>query len=256
MIEIENWNDGPISGCELWIQGFWLRLVLLMAETDNPGYLSQNGEPLDEDWIIRKCGFTRDEFEVGRNRMLQLGYLSVSTNSVFYSGSMALEYARKAREEEKENKPADPTRQLAFDVLAHLNQKAGRQFRAVDPTIKPIAARLKEVKGDVEGVKQMINRQCALWGPDPKMCEYLRPATLFGAGKFSQYYDDRNLPVKARSEVPLRTRIEAVKSSIARHQANPNYIEYNARCTQQQKDDLKSLKAKLTELEYEAATLA
>jgi hypothetical protein len=42
----------------------------------------------------------------------------------------------------------------------------------------------------------MIDRQCALWKPDAKMCEFLRPETLFGKEKFDNYYAARLVEVK------------------------------------------------------------
>jgi uncharacterized phage protein (TIGR02220 family) len=80
-------------------------------------------------------------------------------------------------------------------VLHYLNEKAGRHFTEVDTNLKNILARLKEVNDDVEGVKQMIDRQCSRWKGDAKMDEYLRPATLFAKSNFQSYYDNRTLPV-------------------------------------------------------------
>lgn len=79
-------------------------------------------------------------------------------------------------------------------VLGFLNQQAGRKYRETAENLAVIQARIDEVKGDLEGVKQMIERQCALWkGKDQE--EYLRPATLFGKQKFGAYYDNRDQPI-------------------------------------------------------------
>ena len=91
----------------------------------------------------------------------------------------------------KDTKPAE-------DVLAHLNAETGRSFEAVGENLKLITARIESVNGDIEGVKAMVSRQCALWKNDPKMSEYLRPSTLFGKEKFRGYYDMRNEPVRLR----------------------------------------------------------
>ena len=50
---------------------------------------------------------------------------------------------------------------------------------------REIEARLKESGVTVEGCVAMIQRQVALWLPDPKMSEYLQPSTLFGKEKFA-----------------------------------------------------------------------
>jgi hypothetical protein len=47
----------------------------------------------------------------------------------------------------------------------------------------------------VEGVKQMISRQVLKWKDDPKMCDYLRPETLFNKTKFDGYYAAKDVPI-------------------------------------------------------------
>lgn len=80
-------------------------------------------------------------------------------------------------------------------ALHWLNEKAGRNYRETSENLEVIYNRLKETDDDLEGVKLMIIRQCALWKGDPKMDECLRPSTLFGKQKFGGYYDNRHLPV-------------------------------------------------------------
>ena len=81
-------------------------------------------------------------------------------------------------------------------ILEHLNNAASRAFEPVEANLRPIQNRLTEVDGDIEGIKAMITRQCALWKTDDRMSPYLRPATLFQRSKFHGYYADRNLPVR------------------------------------------------------------
>ena len=88
--------------------------------------------------------------------------------------------------------------ELAKGVLSHLNDMTGRDYRPLSSNLDPIAIRLEEVELDVEGVKTMINRQCARWKTDDKMSEYLRVSTLFSAGKFPEYFGARNLPVSVK----------------------------------------------------------
>ena len=84
-------------------------------------------------------------------------------------------------------------------ALHWLNEKSGKHFRETDANLARISARLNEQGVDIEGVKQMIDRQCALWGPDAKMSEYLRPETLFGKEKFDNYYAARLVEVKSQA---------------------------------------------------------
>lgn len=83
----------------------------------------------------------------------------------------------------------------ARTALHALNLESGRQFRETDPNLTIITARLKEPGVSIEGVMQMIKRQCDMWKPDPKMCEFLRPETLFGKTKFDGYYAAKDVPI-------------------------------------------------------------
>lgn len=77
------------------------------------------------------------------------------------------------------------TNQVARDLLEFLNEKTGRRYQPVEANLKLVRARLKEY--DERTVRQVIANRCREWQHDDKMAEYLRPATLFNATKFSQY---------------------------------------------------------------------
>lgn len=80
------------------------------------------------------------------------------------------------------------------DVLDYLNERTGKKFRECDSSLKPIKARLGESGVAVDGVKQMIDRQCKKWS-GTSMEDYLRPQTLFGKEKFEAYYASREMPL-------------------------------------------------------------
>jgi len=75
---------------------------------------------------------------------------------------------------------------VEVEILAYLNEKAGRSYRPVKSNIRLIAARLKEGATPDE-IRAVVDRKCAQWIGDGKMEQYLRPETLFGATKFAQY---------------------------------------------------------------------
>jgi len=88
-------------------------------------------------------------------------------------------------------------KEQATEILQFLNNKSGRLYRPVDTNLKLIMARLKS------GVTlaqcfQVIAKKTREWKGDPKMDEYLRPATLFNATKFEQYVGE--LVVKKSEE--------------------------------------------------------
>jgi uncharacterized phage protein (TIGR02220 family) len=73
----------------------------------------------------------------------------------------------------------------AIVVLDYLNEKTGRAYKPVKANILLITGRLRE--STVEQCCSVIDAKVAAWQHDPKMCEYLRPATLFNATKFASY---------------------------------------------------------------------
>jgi uncharacterized phage protein (TIGR02220 family) len=79
-------------------------------------------------------------------------------------------------------------------ALAHLNEAAGRHFRETDVNLRLVQSRLDEVKGDLPGVRMMIDRAAKKWR-GTEFAEYLRPETLFCKSKFGGYYDNRDIPV-------------------------------------------------------------
>ena len=74
----------------------------------------------------------------------------------------------------------------AGELLNFLNTRTKRFFRPTPNTLRPIMARLKEGYTARE-CRAVIARKVREWGGDDKMAQYLRPSTLFGAEKFSQY---------------------------------------------------------------------
>ena len=82
--------------------------------------------------------------------------------------------------------PKDNTKDICAEVLNYLNSKANKNYKPVKANTDFINARLKDgfTKDEVISV---INSKCSQWLNDEKMNQYLRPATLFNATKFSQY---------------------------------------------------------------------
>lgn len=75
---------------------------------------------------------------------------------------------------------------VARELLSFLNAKSGKAFREVPANLDLITARLREGYSAQE-IRQVVARKCREWSGDEKMAPYLRPETLFGRTKFSQY---------------------------------------------------------------------
>lgn len=80
-----------------------------------------------------------------------------------------------------------------YRVIKYLNAKAGTNYRATNKaTQRLIKARFNEGM-TTKDFKKVIDNKCNDWLKDPKMCEYLRPATLFGS-KFESYLNQKTKP--------------------------------------------------------------
>ena len=71
-------------------------------------------------------------------------------------------------------------------VLNYLNSKANKNYKPVKANTDFINARIKD-GFTKEDLLKVIDSKCSQWLNDDKMNQYLRPATLFNATKFSQY---------------------------------------------------------------------
>ncbi len=84
-------------------------------------------------------------------------------------------------------------------VIAHLNERTGKRFRAVGKNETLINSLLKDYS--IEDIKCVVDAKCTEWLGDAKMEKYLRPQTLFNKTKFQSYYEQIN-PISNKSLTP------------------------------------------------------
>lgn len=91
----------------------------------------------------------------------------------------------------KKSKTTSKTEDIPYGrVIKYLNAKAGTNYRATNKaTQRLIKARFNEGM-TTKDFKKVIDNKCNDWLKDPKMCEFLRPATLFGS-KFESYLNQK-----------------------------------------------------------------
>lgn len=132
---------------------------------------------------------------------------SLSVSIPIPMGKECIQEKEKEKEKEKDQKrkkKQEPKFEAEIDeILAHLNEQSGHAYTATAPTSSAIRARLSEKGVTKEGVLQMITSRCEKW-VGTKYADYLRPSTLFGPEKFSNYYGQRNSVISDRSEAKPR----------------------------------------------------
>jgi len=95
----------------------------------------------------------------------------------------------------------------AGQIIQHLNAKTGAKFSpTAKATVRLINGRLSEGY-TVQDFITVIDRKCADWLSDPKMCQYLRPDTLFSPSKFEGYLHGVQAPAPAQGEQKQEGRV-------------------------------------------------
>jgi len=87
---------------------------------------------------------------------------------------------------EAPNVSARDVKTQAREVLAFLNEKAGRRYQPVPENLNLIEARLKS-GATIEELRAVVAKKCREWIGDAKMSQFLRPKTLFNATNFANY---------------------------------------------------------------------
>lgn len=100
-------------------------------------------------------------------------------------------------QEPKTKEDSAPDNSAAEYVLEYMNGVLNSKYKKTTKThIENINARLNEGH-TVEELKRVIDSKHAQWSNDPQMAAYLRPQTLFQAGKFQGYLTAANVKTKA-----------------------------------------------------------
>ena len=101
----------------------------------------------------------------------------------------------KNRLDKNRNKSIVGQAQRCLDLL---NELAGTKFKHVDSNIDLLKARFKEGYTEQE-VIEVIKSKCSEW-VNTDGSQYLRPATLFGKQKFSQYHGQSHIETKPQQQ--------------------------------------------------------
>lgn len=202
------------------IYGVWHLILGACSQQKKPrnGWLTSDGYQTGTAWVPEDLAlkFRRPVQEIKRAlevlTLPQVGWIityeySNSTRSVPVNCPSGIVKEEKERIEVKED--ASITKDSnAIEVLRYLNMKTGKTFQNVESNIKMINARIKD-GATLDDLKRVVDVKCKKWLSDPKMSEYLRPATLFNAEKFAQYSGESLTPLNSKAP-PSMAEIEAL----------------------------------------------
>ena len=93
--------------------------------------------------------------------------------------------------DKEEDKDLEREEKLYTPIISYLNEKAGTNFKPNSrKSREKIDSRVNEGY-TLEDFKTVIDKKCADWLTDAKMCKFLRPETLFGP-KFEGYLNEQS----------------------------------------------------------------
>ena len=76
---------------------------------------------------------------------------------------------------------------VSAEIISRLNELTGSNFKSSGKATKDLIKNLLK-EYTKEDILMVVDKMCYKWGNDKKMCEYLRPSTLFRRSNFENYY--------------------------------------------------------------------
>jgi uncharacterized phage protein (TIGR02220 family) len=216
-------KDLAVQSLGYFDRGGWFEMLCLMHESSERGVLILNGAPMAEEVIARLFGLDNQTFNQTLATLLTYGVAKrrQPDNAIFSKRMVEDEKLCQIRREAGKlggnpallkQKRITPDKQIptpssssstsssssssdskaaAKGILDYLNEKASKSYKPVKANLSLITARLAEGL-TLEECKAVIDAKVMAWGTGPKMRDYLRPETLFGATKFAGYVGQLN----------------------------------------------------------------
>lgn len=110
----------------------------------------------------------------------------IDLDSMIEAGFLIQDEAVPQQEQPAEPEKKNEYKERAAEVIAFLNEKAGRNFDGNGANAQHVIARLKDGE-TIEDMRAVVAKKCREWRGDPKMDAYLRPETLFNRTKYASY---------------------------------------------------------------------
>ena len=180
------------------------RVKQILKSLEDKGYIYRSNERKNQRVVKRVIAVNKvkfygieDETEICPDSDIGQEAVSSKDRKLSQVRTVSCPYSNKGNNKGSNKEPLSSKHDIAEKVIQHLNDKTGRNFKAVATNTKLINARLKEGATPMELIG-VINRKCDEWLNDPAMAQYLRPSTLFGATNFNNYVGQLNTPLPAK----------------------------------------------------------
>lgn len=97
-----DWLRDGVAGCSLEAQGLWLRMLIVMHDSEAYGYLVINGSAMDSAMVARRCGCSLKQYEAVLAELDDAGVPSRTETGVIYSRRMVQDAENRAKNAQRQ----------------------------------------------------------------------------------------------------------------------------------------------------------
>lgn len=221
----------------------WVRLLTLAGKTNDDGqiYINEN-MPYNEEMFSTLFNKPLNTIRLAMDTLKKFGMIDIFDNGTIFVNNWEkhqnlegmdkikqqnAKRNRKYRERKKqkligiesdiivtsrdgteEDKNKNKNKSIYVEIISYLNAKAGKKFSSQSAANKKlINGRMSEGR-TLEDFYHVIDVKCEQWLEDPKMNEYLRPATLFAQKNFENYVNEKSKQQKPKQRDSREKEIE------------------------------------------------
>lgn len=99
-----DWLRDGIAGCSLTTQGLWLRMMLVMHDSETYGELVVGGQKMTDEAIARRCGTTLKTYRKCLQELVNAGVPSMKPDGTIYSRRMVRDEEQRRQDAERKAK--------------------------------------------------------------------------------------------------------------------------------------------------------
>jgi len=122
-----DWLRDGVAGCSLAAQGLWLRMLLIMHDAEDYGYLAVRGKPLPDEAIARRCGCSVEEYRLLLAELEAAGVPSRTPEGVIF-------FRRLVRDATNREAAVERQRKHRHASVTPMSHRASPSSSSSDPT--------------------------------------------------------------------------------------------------------------------------
>jgi hypothetical protein len=112
----KDWQTDPIFACSLAARGLWHEMMNVMHGCEPYGYLSENGKPMPDERIARRCGTTLPEYIAILSELDAAGIPRRTAAGILYSKRMVEDEKQRKDWRNRQKKHRDASKPVTHDV--------------------------------------------------------------------------------------------------------------------------------------------